>query len=404
MTALHIHLDRFEGPLGLLLHLIRKEEMDIFDINIHQITRQYLDYLKAMRNLDLEMAGEFVAMAATLIHIKSRMLLPQYDEKGEEVESEDPRKVLVQRLLEYQKFQEAAQKIYERPLLGRDWWLRGRREEFVASDEGEVILEDNPLFSLISAYRVAVKKMQKTVHRVIGELQSIANRIMEIKDRLIVGQRVLLRDLVQDMERGRDQLLVTFLSTLELAKMGFVSLFQSEVYGDIHIEAKRPIEEASVSQVENYESTYKDIEPLMIDPSAPPIVHEIPMQDWSEEQLADRFSMENLLSEQEDGVPPSEEGESATDEEILAEEAKLFAEIENATVATEPAQFEPLQAETLQFEELKIEEIAVEELPIETIIGEAVLEAQPPHVEAEPDDFIEEPPAPPSAYGSEVEG
>ena len=106
--VLLIQLERFEGPMGLLLHLIRKEEMDIFDIKINEITTQYLEYIKLMKELDLEVAGEFVAMAATLIHIKSRMLLPQYDENGEVVENADPRKELVQRLLEYQKFQEAA--------------------------------------------------------------------------------------------------------------------------------------------------------------------------------------------------------------------------------------------------------------------------------------------------------
>src|SRR5216110_3153130 len=100
--SINIQLPKFEGPLGLLLYLIRKEEMDIFDIKINEITKQYLDYIKLMQELDLEVAGEFVAMASTLIHIKSRMLLPSYDENGEIIENEDPRKELVQRLLEYQ--------------------------------------------------------------------------------------------------------------------------------------------------------------------------------------------------------------------------------------------------------------------------------------------------------------
>src|ERR1700742_1402212 len=122
--SIHVHLEQFEGPLGLLLYLIRQEEMDIFDIDIHQITRQYLEYIKTMRHLDLEVAGEFVAMAATLLHIKSRMLLPQHDmEEGEEVQ--DPRKELVQKLVEYQKIQELSKQLYERPLLRRDVWPRG---------------------------------------------------------------------------------------------------------------------------------------------------------------------------------------------------------------------------------------------------------------------------------------
>lgn len=347
--SIHIQIERFEGPLGLLLHLIRKEEMDIFDINIHQITRQYLDYIKAMRRLDLEMAGEFVAMAATLIHIKSRMLLPQYNEHGEEIETEDPRKELVQKLIEYQKYQEASHKLYERPLVGRDLWLRGRREDFEAVEEGEIIVEDNPLFSLISAYRSAVKKMKKTVHRVLGELQSIANRILEIKDRLVVGTRVRLHDLITDAEKGRDQLLVTFLSMLELAKMGFVSLFQSENYGDLHIEAKKPIEEASVSQVENYESAYND------EPSKAQLAVDLfeafesveqegdgigsedsagePMQlSLSEEEIAERFEQEDVVLE--DGSVEREEDplvKAATDEEIEQEELRLAEEERQAS-------------------------------------------------------------------------
>lgn len=356
--SLHIQLERFEGPMGLLLHLIRKEEMDIFDINIHQITRQYLDYIKAMRRLDLEMAGEFVAMAATLIHIKSRMLLPQYNEDGEEIESEDPRKELVQKLLEYQKYQEASHKLYERPLVGRDIWLRGHREDLEASDEGDIIVEDNPLFSLISAYRSSVKKMKTSVHRVMGELQSIASRIMEIKDRLLVGTRVRLHDLVTETEKTRDQLLVTFLSMLELAKMGFVSLFQNESYSDLHIEAKMPIEDASVSQVENYESAYND-EPSKLqmavdlfsafesteeevkDPSAAQM-QQMEEIEVSEDQIAESFAhQEEALDEE--GQKEDPLVQAATDEEIEQEELKL-AEEERAKREGRPLD-EPLPPE-----------------------------------------------------------
>ena len=160
---LRIQIQSFEGPLPLLLHLIKREDMDIFDINIHEITRQYLDYIRAMKQFDLGMAGEFIAMAATLIHIKSRMLLPQYNE-GEEVEEElDPRRELVHRLLEYQKFQEASGQLYMRSLVGRDVWVRGVRLVFEDSKEGEPIVlgEDNALFALMSAYRRALKKYEK---------------------------------------------------------------------------------------------------------------------------------------------------------------------------------------------------------------------------------------------------
>ncbi|MGE0528584.1 MAG: ScpA family protein, partial [Bdellovibrionales bacterium] len=256
--SIHVQLERFEGPLGLLLHLIREQEMDIFNINIHQITRQYLEYIKAMRRLDLEVAGEFVAMAATLLHIKSRMLLPQYTEDGEPTEDEDPRKELVQKLLEYQKVKELSAELYKRPLLGRDVFPRAEKLELEALQEGELILEEKPLFALIAAYRSALKNMKKTVHKVASELQSIASRILELKDRLIVGKRIVFTELITEggstAGTKSNQVLVTFLSLLELAKMGFISVFQSEPFSDIHIEPKKVIDRDVVSRVESYDS------------------------------------------------------------------------------------------------------------------------------------------------------
>lgn len=255
--SINIQLPKFEGPLGLLLYLIRKEEMDIMDINIQEITKQYFEYIKLMKELDLEVAGEFVAMASTLIHIKSRMLLPQYDENGEIVETEDPRKELVQKLLEYQKYQEAAKMLYERPLVGRDLWLRGSRET-LAPKEDEIILEENALFSLIASYRKVVKTAKKKIHQVTAKAQSISSRILEIKDRLFVGQKVIMMDLVTVTEGRALQALITFLSVLELGKMGFVSLFQTEAYSDIYVEARKPVEGDVLSSVEEYGAVNAD--------------------------------------------------------------------------------------------------------------------------------------------------
>src|SRR5690606_23946220 len=120
------------------------------------------EYIKMMKEFDIEVAGEFIAMAATLIQIKSRMLLPQYDENGEIVEQEDPRKELVQKLLEYQKYQEAAKLLYDRPLVGRDLWLRGSRERLEPKSE-EIEIEESGLFSLISAYRRMVRAATKRI-------------------------------------------------------------------------------------------------------------------------------------------------------------------------------------------------------------------------------------------------
>lgn len=289
-----------------MLHLIREQEMDIFNINIHHITRQYLEYIKTMRRLDLEVAGEFVAMAATLLHIKSKMLLPQYNEDGEEV-SEDPRKELVQKLLEYKKFRELSADLYKRALLGRDVFPRTPIDDIEAAEEGELVLEENPLFSLIASYRMALKNMKKTVHRVASELQSIASRILEIKDRLLIGQRVVFRDLITAQEGRAGQVLVTFLSLLELAKMGFVSVFQNEPFADIHVETKKVIDRDIVSQVESYDSVNAEATADAIMSSA---------------QLS-LTEPEAMLEGEEAPVVIAGPADAASDEEIAAEEALL---------------------------------------------------------------------------------
>ncbi len=330
--SITVQLPKFEGPLGLLLYLIRKEEMDIMDIKIHEITKQYLDYIKLMKELDLEVAGEFIAMASTLIQIKSRMLLPQYDENGEVVDAEDPRKELVQKLLEYQKYQEAAKLLYDRPLVGRDVWLRGTRESLVQKEE-EIILEDNALFSLISSYRKALRAMKKKVHEVAAKAQSIASRVLEIKDRLIVGNRVTMMDLVSATEERARQALITFLSLLELGKMGFVGLYQTEVYSDIWVETKKPIETDVLARVEEYDS-------MRADDVAAKMMQEAQKVAAEEELLAEEDSgeaqaefapgpLQMELGELNAGVEFSEEladptAEIASDDEILAMENELF--------------------------------------------------------------------------------
>lgn len=309
--SISVHLPKFEGPLSLLLYLIRKEEMDIFDIKIHDITHQYLDYIKLMKELDLEMAGEFVAMAATLIHIKSKMLLPQYNDQGEIIESEDPRKELVQKLLEYQKYQEAAKILYERPLLGRDVWARGTRETLVPKEE-EIVLEENALFSMIATYRRLVKSFNKKIHKVAAKAQSIASRILEIKDKLIPGSKVTLMELVTTTENRMRQALITFLSILELGKMGFVVIYQNENYSDIWIEATKIIEKDMVSRVEEYDSVNSDA-------MAQKILDDSVEDDQEVAFIED--SVNQTDSHYDESINDSEE--MATDEELLAAENEL---------------------------------------------------------------------------------
>lgn len=324
-----VQLSKFEGPLALLLYLIRKDEMDIFDIKINEITTQYLDYIKLMKELDLEVAGEFVAMAATLIQIKSKMLLPQYDEKGEVIETEDPRKELVQKLLEYQKYQEAARLLYERPLVGRDMWTRGVRLNLDEPTE-EIEVEENGLFQMISLYRQIMRSAKKRIHQVTAKAQSIASRILEIKDLLTVGSRKTLNELIGETENRMRQVLITFLSVLELAKLGFVGLYQTETYGDLWIDLKKPIEKDVVSAVEEYGSIDNRADSLFEKAEA----------DAADEIASGGDGDEFVLVDAEDRIEDEESmqlslEDMATDDEILQAERELAGEsIESVSTDT----------------------------------------------------------------------
>jgi segregation and condensation protein A len=327
--SIRVQLQQFEGPLDLLLYLIRKEEMDIFNINVVEITQQYLEFIKLMKEFDLEVAGEFVAMAATLIHIKSKMLLPQYDDNGEIIENVDPRKELVQKLLEYEKFKEAAKSLYERPLLNRDLWARGFREKIEVADD-DIELEDNALFSLIGSYRKALKILNKRIHKVNIKLQSIASRILEMKDQLVVGKQVIMRELfnttITDVKEKSRNMLITFLSLLELGKMEFISIYQTENYGDIYVTAKQPITDDVVSRAENYDNLNSDqVAAKMMSKST----------SLTEAEVAEiEAEADFVLADAEDQTQMafvSEEltinDDMATDEEIFAAELEVSSEV-----------------------------------------------------------------------------
>ncbi|MBL7555386.1 MAG: segregation/condensation protein A [Bdellovibrionaceae bacterium] len=316
-----VQLSKFEGPLALLLYLIRKDEMDIFDIKINEITTQYLDYIKLMKELDLEMAGEFVAMAATLIQIKSKMLLPQYDEKGEIIETEDPRKELVQKLLEYQKYQEAARLLYERPLVGRDMWTRGVRLNLDEPTE-EIEVEENGLFQMISLYRQIMRSAKKRIHQVTAKAQSIASRILEIKDLLTMGSRKTLNELIGETENRMRQVLITFLSVLELAKLGFVGLYQTETYGDLWIDLKKPIEKDVVSAVEEYGSIDSKADSLFEKAAADAAAEITGTNEGEEFVLVDSEDR----AEEDESMQLSLE-DMASDDDILQAERELAGEI-----------------------------------------------------------------------------
>jgi segregation and condensation protein A len=363
----HIQLPRFEGPLDLLLYLIRKEEMDIMDIEIHKITAQYLEFIQLMKELDLEVAGEFVAMAATLLQIKSKLLLPNYDENGEVIETEDPRKELVQRLLEYEKYKEAAKSLQERPWLGRDIWTRGVRQKLGEVEE-EIVIDDNGLFSLIAMYRAVLRTAKKKVHQVAAKTQSIASRIMELKSFLRVGEKVSFFSIIEGAEDLLRQKLITFLSLLELGKLGFATLYQTDAYQDIWVETTKPIENDVVSRVEEYDKIQGD------DSAADQIFAKAAAALSTTEQVAQTDEQNEEFILKDSFAEEAEEESLFTTEDVASDEDILAAERELAHPSTEPVVHELAEH---SFEELAkptaIEEItgiieipeSLEEKPVE---------------------------------------
>jgi segregation and condensation protein A len=230
-TAYKVKLDVFEGPLDLLLYLIRKNEVDIYDIPIAEITQQYLDMLKVMRILNLEIAGEFLVMAATLTHIKSKMLLPTSTDGEDEEEGEDPRKELVDRLLEYERYKEAARSLESQDILERDVFTRKVGED--AEEEDELDLN---LFELIEAFQQILKRSSpELAHEITLERISIEEKITEILDTLgSAGGEVEFTHLFEGRPT-KEVIIFTFLALLELMKLRMVRVYQRRHFHPIKI-------------------------------------------------------------------------------------------------------------------------------------------------------------------------
>jgi segregation and condensation protein A len=229
-----VRVSAFEGPLDLLLHLIKKNEVSIYDIPVALITQQYLEYLELMDELNLDIAGEFLVMAATLIHVKSRMLLPRPDPAQEDPE-EDPREALMRRLLEHQKYKAAAELLHEREIQRSAQWLRpdGRLADVIGdAPEPEV---DVDLFSLMTAFRHVLERVR---HRpqvpLPPEQVSIEDRIEQLLARLSETQARGFEELFEDVQT-RAGMIVTFLALLEMIRLKQVRVFQQGNFGPIRV-------------------------------------------------------------------------------------------------------------------------------------------------------------------------
>lgn len=229
--AIQIRLENFSGPLDLLLHLIKSHEMDICDIRIVEITEQYLTIIEQMQQLDLDVAGEFLLMAANLIHIKSRMLLPITDEIIEE--EEDPRAELVKRLLEYQRYKDIAGLFQQLPQLQRDVFSGQFQllDCFIeGEEEAEIVIG---IYQLADAFhRLLKEKPAETFHEVIRESLTVDDYVTRIADKLAQQKRLSFRQIFSS-EFHLNELIVTFLATLELVRMHVVSIDQVNDFSEI---------------------------------------------------------------------------------------------------------------------------------------------------------------------------
>lgn len=228
LESIRIKLQSFEGPLDLLVHLIKKHQMNVYDIQISVITKQYLEYLNLMQELNLDLASEFLVMAATLIHIKSKMLLPRPETAaGDPAEEEDPRDMLVRRLLEHQKFKAAAELLHDKETLRNAQWGRpDSRIEEIAGDEYEPEFEVD-LFTLLSAFKQVLERARERPPVVLpAEEVPIETRIGQLLERLSETEACGFEDLFDDVA-SRDVLILTFLAMLEMIRLKLIRVFQT---------------------------------------------------------------------------------------------------------------------------------------------------------------------------------
>ena len=223
-----LELGKFAGPLDLLLYLIKQEQANIFDIPIARITDEYLKYIRLMKSVDISLAADFIVMAATLIEIKSKMLLPRdiYDETEEEME--DPREALVRQLLEHQKFKNAAQMLHERGTVEQAVFPRGRIE----SDEHNA--ETNAtVFDLLTVFQKILARHKEEVQiEIEREEMSLAEMLRRIKTRISAVREINLFDLFREM-KSRQELVLAFIAVLELVRTENIKLLQKKTFGEI---------------------------------------------------------------------------------------------------------------------------------------------------------------------------
>ena len=258
-SPLNFHLEQYDGPLDLLLDLIRKQEINIYDIPIARITQQYLEYMQKAAEMDIELSAEFVYMAATLIHIKSRMLLPVDPALKKDGETaEDPREELVQRLLEHQRFKDAAEMLQQKRIVEENVWSNPQIKQFIAEDEDPGLAVS--LFDLIKALGEVLERVKtRPVYEIKEEEISVGDMVKHVRTLLDQTRKdkplFILR--VMEQQRSRRAMICLFLAVLEMVKSQSVQILQAELFGEIALGKGERFEEAAAEPAATIEEEYK---------------------------------------------------------------------------------------------------------------------------------------------------
>ncbi len=260
VSSFQIHLQQYEGPLDLLLDLIRKQQINIYDIPISKITSQYLEYMQKAMAMDIELGSEFVYMAATLIHIKSKLLLPRDPELEKIMPEEDPRKELVDRLLEHERFRGAAQMLEQKRLIEEAIWTNPQVEKLMGEDQDPGL--SVTLFDLVKTLEAVLERAKnRPIYEITGEEVTVPEMIQQLRnvfDRVETGKSFSARELFEK-QKSRRAMICLFLAILEMVKRQAIELAQDEIFGEIVLARSATFGEAfpNESDLEAVEEEYK---------------------------------------------------------------------------------------------------------------------------------------------------
>jgi segregation and condensation protein A len=252
-SNIHVTLDNFDGPLGLVLHLIQRDEMDIKELDITEVTNQYLDYLQKMQDLNFDIAGEYLYMAATLLYIKSKEAVTEQEEQRIRVSNDEititTKTQLIEKLEELERFQHLGERIWELPRLGEDIFTKPKVNRKAIANS---ILMPMDLQELTNTMIDFIRKEKRKYTVVKRDRLSIKEKLIELKQNLEVGAQTTLQKLI-NVEKGQNDIVITFISLLELARLNKLDIFQNEAMGEIYVEVKESLDQFDVETADGFE-------------------------------------------------------------------------------------------------------------------------------------------------------